>query len=87
MIGTPTKGMLNFVATQEMPDDIIFFIDPKSMTFRSKGFFRKRQAPDGKVYFESRATTGYVYLVDVLLFGELEVTKPSGNGVLYAISY
>lgn len=87
MIGTPTKGMLTFVATQEMPDDLIFFIDPKSMTFRSKGFFRKRQAPDGKVYFESRATTGYVYLVDVLLFGELEVTKPSGNGVIYGISY
>lgn len=86
-IGTPTKGHLTFVATQEMADDLIFFIDPKSMTFRSKGFFRKRQAPDGKVYFETRATSGYTYLVDVLLFGELEVTKPSCNGVIFGISY
>jgi hypothetical protein len=86
-IGTPTKGHLTFVATQEMDDDVIMFIDPKSMTFRSKGFFRKREAPDGKVYFETRATTGYVYLVDVLLFGELEVTKPTGNGIIFGINY
>lgn len=87
MIGNMTKGMLKIVAVQEMLDSEIFFLDMKSMVFRSKGFFRKRKSPDGKEYFESRATTGYSYIVDTCLFGELEVSKPGHNGVLYGISY
>lgn len=87
MLGNATKGMLKIVAVQEMLDSEIFFLDMKSMTFRSKGFFRKRKAPDGREYFEVRATTGYQYIVDTCLFGELEVSKPGHNGVLYSISY
>ena len=87
MIGNMAKGMLKIVAVQEMLDSEIFFLDMKSMVFRSKGFFRKRKSPDGKEYFESRATTGYTYIVDTCLFGELEVSKPGHNGVIYGISY
>jgi len=86
MIGSPAGVMLTLVGIQEMDNDLIFFLDPKSMTFRSKGFFRKRKAPDGREYFEVRNTTGYEYIVDMCLFGELEVSKPGNNGVLHGIS-
>lgn len=87
MIGNMTKGSLKLVAIQEMLDSEIFFLDMKSMVFRSKGFFRKRKGPNGNEYFEVRATTGYAYIVDCSLFGELEVNKPGQNAVLYGISY
>jgi len=85
MIGNMTKGMLKIVAIQEMLDTEIFFLDMKSMVFRSKGFFRKRKNPNGLEYFEVRNTTGYQYIIDTCLFGELEVSKPGHNAVLYAI--
>jgi len=87
MIGNMAKGMLKIVAIQEMLDSEIFFLDMKSMTFRSKGFFKKRKAPDGREYFEVRNTTGYQYIVDTCLFGELEVSKPGHNAVIHSISY
>lgn len=82
---TSVRGELKLVGIQEMDDDVIFFLDWKSMTFRSNGFFRKRKAPDGKEYFEVRNTTGYQYLVDISLFGELEIRKPGHNGILHSI--
>lgn len=85
MIGNMAKGMLKIVAIQEMLDTEIFFLDMKSMTFRSKGFFRKRKNPNGLEYFEVRNTTGYQYIVDMCLFGELEVSKPGHNAVLYGV--
>jgi hypothetical protein len=87
MIGNMAKGMLKIVAVQEMLDSEIFFLDMKSMVFRSKGFFRKRKGPDGREFFEVRNTTGYQYIVDTCLFGELEVSKPGHNAVIYGISY
>lgn len=81
------KGSLTLVAMQEWDDDIIIALNPKTCTFRSNGMFRKRKGPDGNEYFEVRNVTGYQYIVDVSLFGELEVTKPGENGVLYGISY
>lgn len=87
MIGNVSGSMLKLVGIQEMLDSEIFFINPKTMVFRSKGFFRKRKSPSGNEYFEQRATTGYSYIVDLSLFGELEINKPGENGVMYSISY
>ncbi len=86
MIGSPAGVMLKLVGIQEMPNSEIYFLDMKSMTFRSKGFFRKRKGPDGREWFEVRNTTGYAYLLDMCLFGELEMTKPGNNGVLYGLN-
>jgi hypothetical protein len=86
-VGSVTKGGLKIVAVQEADDDIIMFLDWRSMKFHSNGFFRKRVAPDGKEYFEIRNTTGYQYIIDVCLFGELVVIRPSYCGILYGISY
>jgi hypothetical protein len=84
---TSVKGKLTLVGIQEWSDSNIVFLDPSSMVFRSNGFFRKRKSPEGLEYFEVRNTTGYQYILDVCLFGELEVSKPGHNGIIHSISY
>lgn len=84
---TSVKGELTIVGIQEADDDVIFFVDWSSMKFMSNGFFRKRQNPDGREYYEVRNTTGYDYLLDIMLFGDMMFTKPGQNGVIYNISY
>lgn len=84
---TTVRGAVKIIGIFEMDDDVIFFLDMKSMTFRTRGSFKKRMSPDGKEYFEIRATTGYSYVIDQSIFGELEVSKPGNNAVVYGISY
>jgi hypothetical protein len=79
---------LTINAIREMDDDLIFLLDYKSMKIVSNGLFRKRQNPDtGSSFYELRTTSGYKYIVDIALFGELVVYKPQANGVIYGISY
>jgi hypothetical protein len=84
-VNSVTGDRMKLVGVQEMDDEVILFIDWTAMVFRSNGFFKKRTAPDGKQYFESRATSGYVYILDICLFGELEVNAPSKCGIIYGI--
>lgn len=85
-IGSVTNQELKFVGVQEMDDDIIMFLDWRGWKFYSNGFFRKRKSPDGIEYFETRATTGYQYIVDVCLFGDLVCLRPSYQGILFGVS-
>lgn len=87
MVGSVTKAPISLIAVQEMDDDVIFFLDMRAMKFYSNGFIKKRQAPDGKEYFEVRNTTGFQYIVDLCLFGDLILERPSYCGALYSISY
>ena len=87
MIGSVTSQPLKFVGIQEMDDDIIIYLDWRALKFYSNGFFRKRKSPDGIEYFEVRATTGFQYIVDVCLFGELVLQRPSYCGIMFGISY
>ncbi len=82
---TTVRGTLTVVAIQEMDDDIIEFIDWTALKFYSNGFFQKRKSPDGKEYFEVRNTTGYQYIVDICLFGDLVLLAPSKCGIIYNI--
>lgn len=81
------KGKLSIVAINEMDDDFIPFLDMKAMKFHSNGLFRKRTAPDGKQYYEVRTTSGYYYLLDMSLFGEFILNRPSQCGIMHSISY
>lgn len=83
------KGSLKVVAIQELDDDVMLFLDMRAnvMKFYSNGFIKKRKSPDGREYFEQRATTGYSYLVDVSLFGEFVLLRPSYCGIMYGIAY
>lgn len=86
-VGSVTKGALKLVGVQEADDDIIMFLDWRALKFYSNGFFQKRKSPDGIEFYEERATTGYTYIVDVCLFGELVVHRPSYCGILYGVDY
>lgn len=87
MVGSVTNGMLKLVGVQEADDDIIMYIDWRGLKFHSNGFFQKRKGPNGNEFFEVRGTTGYQYLIDVLLFGELVVNRPSYMGIIHSIDY
>ena len=79
------RGPLTIAAVQEMDDDVIFFIDWSSLKFFTNGLFRREKSPDGNEYFAVRNTTGYQYLVDQVLFGELQVAIPGQCGVMHSI--
>lgn len=85
-IGSVTNQELKFVGVQEMDDDIIMFVDWRGLKFYSNGFFRKRKSPDGIEYFEIRAQSGYQYIIDICLFGDLVVHRPSYMGIMYGIA-
>jgi len=82
---TSVKGALTIVGIQEMPDAQIIFLDPSAIVFASNGGFKKRMSPDGQEYFEVRNTTGYQYIVDACVFGELVVKKPGHCGIIHSI--
>lgn len=84
-IGSVSGHILKIVAVQEMPDSEIYYLDWDGIKFYSNGLFKRRKAPDGKEYFEVRATTGYSYILDHCLFGDLVVTAPWKQAVMYGI--
>jgi hypothetical protein len=85
---TSVKGELKIVGIQEMDDDVIMILDMSALKFYSNGFFKKRQDPEtGSPFFAVRATTGYSYIVDICLFGDLALQAPSRCGIIYGISY
>lgn len=84
---TTVRGNLKVVAIQEMEDDCIMLLDMSALKFYTNGFFRKRTAPDGKQYYEVRESTGYYYILDICLFGELILLAPSKCGIIHSISY
>lgn len=84
---TTTGEALTIAGVQEMPDDVIFILDFNSMQFMSNGGFKKRVSPEGKMYHEVRNTTGFQYIVDTCLYGELKHRKPGNNAIIYGISY
>ena len=84
-IGAVGNQVLKLVGVQEMNDTEILFLDWDGITFYSNGLFKRRRAPDGKEYFESRSTTGYSYLLDHCLFGDLVCTAPWKQAILHSI--
>jgi hypothetical protein len=86
-VGSVAKGSLKIVGVQEADDDVIYFLDWRALKFYSNGFFRKRKSPDGIEYFEIRNQSGFQYIVDICLFGDLVVLRPSYCGIMFGISY
>jgi hypothetical protein len=84
-IGSVSGQTLKLVGIQEKSDDTIMYLDWKGITFYSNGMFKRRTAPDGKTFFELRATTGYSYVLDHCLFGELVCHAPAKQAIMYGI--
>jgi hypothetical protein len=82
---TSVKGELTIVGIQEMDNSEIMMLDWSALKFYSNGFFKKRKSPEGREFFEVRNTTGYQYLVDVCLFGDLVLLAPSRCGIIHSI--
>jgi hypothetical protein len=85
-IGSVTSQTLKFVGIQEMGDDWIAFIDWRALKFYSNGMFRKHKTPDGIEYFTTRSVSGYQYIVDIALYGDIVLERPSYCGVMGDIS-
>jgi hypothetical protein len=80
------EGPLSIVAIPDMDDSEIFFLDMSTWIFAGHDFF-KRKRFDGSEYFKVRNTTGYQYLVDACLTGQLICKSPCSNAVIHSISY
>lgn len=79
------KGKLTFVAINELDDDKMFILDWRGIKLHSNGMFERRRSPNGNEYYETRATTGFKYIVDIRFFGELIVSRPSYQGIIHSI--
>lgn len=83
------KGVLKVVGIQEIDDDVIMFIDWRALKFHTNGdMFRKVKDPDtGSEYYKIRGEDGYQYIVDMFLFGELILNRPSYCGIAHTVDY
>jgi hypothetical protein len=84
-IGSPAGQVIKLTGIVEMDDENILFLDWKSVKFYSNGMFKRRKAPDGKEYYEVRESTGYFYLLDHCLFGDLALIAPWKNMIIFDI--
>lgn len=85
MIGSVTGEMIKMVAVQEKSDSTILCLDWKTIKLFTNGFLQRRTAPDGKQYFEVRTTSGYAYLLDHCIMGDLAVIAPNKNLIIHSI--
>jgi len=86
-IGAVARGPLTIVAVHEMDDDLIYLLDMRGIKLYTNGGFRRRVGPDGQDFHPIRSASGYKYIADWSLFGEVVVDRPSYQGVIHSISY
>lgn len=84
---TTVKGTLKFVGILEADDDVIMYLDTSVWEFYTNGGFRTRKSPEGQQYHEVRETSGFAYITDLCLFGDLMCKGPGNNAIVYGISY
>jgi hypothetical protein len=84
-VGSVNGQILKLVAIQELDDDVIMYLDWDGITFYTNGMFKRRTSPDGISYFEQRATTGYSYILDHCLFGDLVCHAPAKMAIMHSI--
>ena len=82
---TSVRGALTIVGIQEMPPEYIVYLDPAAFVFASNGMFRREKSPDGNEYFAVRNTSGFQYVVDTCLFGNLICKAPGNCGIMHSI--
>jgi hypothetical protein len=80
-------SQMKVTALREMDDDLIFIIDWNAIILAGSNFFNRKRHGNNEEFFMIRATTGYQYVVDVRLYGNLIVQNPSYCGVIHTISY
>lgn len=84
-IGSPTGDILKLVGVLDMDNDWMWLADWDSVKGYSNGGLQRRTAPDGKQYFEKRATSGYVYILDHVFIADFAVLAPWKHGIIHSI--
>jgi len=84
-IGSVSGELLTLVAIQEKSDSTIMFLDWDSITLYTNGFLQRRTAPDGLQYYQVRATSGFTYILDHVLAGDIVCKAPWKNLIIYGI--
>lgn len=80
------QGSMVITALRDMDDDVVFIMDWKALKFYGSHFFERKRHFGNQEYM-IRNTTGYQYVVDIRLYGNLIVHAPSYCGVIHSISY
>lgn len=80
-------GVLDIVAVNDLDDDVILGLDMSAFKFHTNGFIRRIKSPEGLEYFTKRATTGYQYILDHELYGELVLNAPQKCWIIHSISF
>jgi hypothetical protein len=60
-------------------------LDWDGITLYTNGFLQRQQSPEGHQYFTERATTGYSFIVDHFMMGDVVVTNPSKQLIIFGI--
>lgn len=84
-IGSITGQLITLVAVPEMDDEVMMIVNPKDFKFASNGFIRQAVSPEGNKFYTVRSATGYVYVCDYEVFGELVCTAPAKQMFINAI--
>lgn len=72
---------------KDLDDKEMYIIDWSTLTFHGHEFFQRKRHFNGEEFFLERATSGFNYLIDIKLQGDLVCSAPSHNGVIHSISY
>lgn len=80
-------GVLEIVAVNDLDDDVILGLDMSAFKFHTNGLIRRIKSPEGLEYFTKRATTGYQYILDHELYGELVLNAPQKCFIIHSISF
>jgi len=81
------QGEMMITGLRDMDDDVIYIMDWSAMKFRGSNFFNRKRHQDGDEFFLVRSTSGYKYIVDIRMYGDLVVHAPSYCGIVHTISY
>jgi hypothetical protein len=84
-IGSVSGEFIKLVGVQEMTDANIYCLDWSGITLYTNGFLQRRKAPDGLEYHSVRATTGYSYVLDHVLAGDIVVKNPWKQLIIHSI--
>jgi hypothetical protein len=79
-------NVLEFCGVKEMDKDKMYIVDPSTFKFHTDQLVRRVVSPDGDEYYTERSGTGYTYISDHVVYGDLVCDNPCGNGAVHSLS-
>ena len=83
-INGPDGTMLRVVGVKSMRDDLVYFLGDDTLRFSSLNFIKVYESPDGNKWTVDRNDeTGFQWICDYSIYGDLILKRPAGAAVLY----